>query len=339
MAWDGKHRPLEHYCTLFDHAYLPLGMALHRSLVCTAGDFQLWVLCMDEQVEDALRVLQLERVRLIPLRDLERRFPALADARRGRTHGEYCWTTTPFLPEMVLHLDPDASRVTYVDADLYFFGSPRSILEELDRSGAKVLITEHAYPPDADNTESAGRFNVQFIPFVRSDKAFEILADWQSQCLGLCTNDSSSGFYGDQKYLDVWPERFGDAVHCLTDVGLTLGPWNVRHLWASGAPRGSYHFSGLRIFAGGEAMLFPSAHPFVIPFRAMLRIYVPYVHALSETWETCRRFGVLPKLPPAPRKSFFLVRRLGRLLLRIQWWVRIDRSLWRSFLGWTPFSG
>lgn len=329
---------MEHYCTLFDQGYLPLGMALHRSLERTAGDFQLWIACMDENVERDLARLGLEHVRLIPFRDLESRFPALLEAKRNRSHGEYCWTVTPFLPEMVLHLDPGASRVTYVDADLYFFGSPRPIFEEFARSGAHVLVTEHAYSPDADHTDSAGRFNVQFLPFDRSPKAFEILAWWQSRCLGLCTSDSASGSYGDQKYLDEWPSLFGDAVHVLSDPGLTLGPWNVRHRWKGGTPRGCYHFSGLRIFAGGEAMLFPSAHPFVIPFRAMWCIYVPYLRELSAAWAECRARGVRLDLGPAPRKSFFLVRRLGRFLLRIQWWVRIDGSSWGSFLGWTPFA-
>ncbi len=328
---------MEHYCTLFDQGYLPLGMALHRSLRQSAGDFQLWILCMDEAVERDLRTLRLEGVRLIPLRELEGQFPSLPEVRSTRSRGEFCWTCTPFLPDLVLRLDPEVSRVTYVDADIFLFGSPRPIFEELERSGAQVLITEHAYSPDADYTDSAGRFNVQFIPFTRSAKAQEILEWWQSRCLDCCTNNSSSGSYGDQKYLDEWPTLFGDAVHILEDVGLTLGPWNVRHLWKGGTPRGSYHFSGLRIHAGGETMLFPAAQPVVIPFRAMWSIYLPYLRVLAEAWETCLSHGFRLELPPAKRKSFFLVRRLGRFLLRIQWWVRIDRSRRPSLFGWRPF--
>jgi len=328
---------VEHYCTLFDQAFLPLGMALHQSLLRTAGDFQLWILCMDEEVERDLERLGLDRVRLVPLRELESLFPALRSVRETRTHGEYCWTTTPFLPEWVLRADPTARRVTYLDSDLYFFGSPAAIFDELDRSGAKVLITEHAYTPDADNTESAGRFNVQFIPFVRSDEAFRILGWWQERCLGCCTNDSASGSFGDQKYLDQWPALFGDAIHILGDVELTLGPWNVRHLWKGGRPRGSYHFSGLRVYAGGETMLFPAAHPVKIPFRAMHAIYRPYVLALSSAWKECQRRGIRLKLPFPELRPYFFLRRLARLLLRIQLWVRIDDRRSCSLLGWTPF--
>lgn len=328
---------LEHYCTLFDRKFLTLGMALHQSLLRHAGDFQLWILCMDDTVEANLRALDLERVRLIPRHVLESQFPVLHDVRDTREWGEYCWTCTPFLPELILRLDPTVARTTYVDADVFFFGSPAPILDELDRSGAQVLITEHSYTPDADHTDSAGRFNVQFMPFTRSDKAFEILKWWQSRCIACCTNESASGSYGDQKYLDEWPARYGTAVHILKDVEMTLGPWNVRHLWRGGTPKGSYHYSGLRIFEGGEAMLFPAGHPVVIPFRVMLGIYLPYVLELKAAWKTCREHGIQLDLPPSPRKSFFLLRRMVRFLRRIQWWTRVDRGPWRSFLGWTPF--
>lgn len=328
---------MEHYCTLFDLNYLPLGMALHESLSKNAGDFQLWILCMDAEVEEALRILALENIRLISLADIESHFPSLSEVRRERSWGEYCWTLTPFLPEMVLHLDRQIPRVTYLDADLYFFGSPLRILAEFDRSQAQVMITQHAYTPDADYTKEAGRFNVQFLPFRRSEKALEILGWWQGQCLGCCTKDTTSGSYGDQKYLDEWPDLFGDAVHVHGDPELTLGPWNVRHLWKGGRPKGSYHYSGLRIFAGGETRLYSESQTVLIPFRAMLGIYRPYVRSLTMAWAKCKSQGIELQPPPLAHKSLFVLRRIYHFLLRIQCWARIDRSPWLSFCGWTPF--
>lgn len=330
---------MENYCTLFDQGYLMQGIALHASILRFSDDFRLWVLCMDRPVEEKLRTLNLPNVRLVPLEELLNHFPELEAVRESRSRGEFCWTSTPYLPELLFRLDPSVSRVTYVDADVFFFGPPRQVVEEFEVSGASALITEHAYSPDADNTDSAGRFNVQFMPFSRSEDGLEILHRWQSQCLECCTENSSSGSFGDQKYLDEWPEVFGSKVHILKRKELTLGPWNVRHLWSGGTPQGSYHFSGVRVHAGGETMLFPAAHPVIIPFRAMRDIYVPYVRALSEAWRTCVAHGVLPDLPKPDRKPFFLLRRLVRFGKRIQWWVRVDVGPWQSILGWSPFRG
>lgn len=326
---------MENYCTLFHMNYLPLGMALHQSLLRHAGEFRLWILCMDEEVEAALGKLGLPNVRLLPLRDLEALFPSLLAVRPGRSRGEYCWTSTPFLPEAIFRIAPELERVTYVDADVFFFGSPRPILSEFEESKAHVLVTEHGYPADADNSDSAGRFNVQFMPFAHSEKALEILRWWQDRCLQCCTNDSASGSFGDQKYLNEWPELFGDSIHILREVERTLGPWNIRNMWKGGTPKGSYHYSGVRIFQGGETMLYPADHPVVVPWSALRHIYRPYLRELAKAWKTCAEHGLDLGLNPAPRKSLFLLRRLGRMALRIQYWTRIDGSRF-SLVGWNP---
>src|SRR6266702_7623853 len=131
--------PIEHYVTLFDTSYLAAGLSLHRSLCEHAGAFRLWVLCMDTTVETCLRELDLPEVSVIPLSEVET--AALVAVKSGRTAGEYCWTLTPFVPEFVMAREPSAKRVTYVDADLYFFDAPAILLDEFDASDAHVLIT------------------------------------------------------------------------------------------------------------------------------------------------------------------------------------------------------
>jgi len=166
----------EHFVTLFDRTFLVFGLALHRSLLEQAGDFCLWVVCMDAETEQRLHSLCLPRLRVIPLRDAET--AAMVAVRAGRTKGEYCWTMTPFSITAVLGQDPSVSRVTYVDADVYFFGDPRRLVQEMIEAGKHVMITDHSYDPRYEQTTTSGRFCVQFMPFNRSLEALQVCRWW-----------------------------------------------------------------------------------------------------------------------------------------------------------------
>ncbi|MEI6180882.1 MAG: hypothetical protein WCP31_09005, partial [Chloroflexales bacterium] len=155
----------EHYCTLFSHHFLPMGMALHQSLMRHAQPFHLWVLCVDEVVEQQLRRINLPHVSLIAAHTIET--PDLRAVRQQRTLREYCWTLTPFVFDAVLYRAPDIEQVTYLDADLYFFDSPLHLLDEFAASGKIALLTEHAPAPEYQFTAISGRFCVQFNTFRR----------------------------------------------------------------------------------------------------------------------------------------------------------------------------
>jgi hypothetical protein len=219
--------PVEHFVTLFNTSYLPAGLCLYRSLREQAGPFHLWVLCMDTTVEACLRELGLPDVSLIAIGEVETE--ALLAVKSGRTAGEYCWTLTPFAPEFVMRRAPSVERVTYVDADLYFFDDPRILLKELESSGAHVLITEHAYAPQYDKTPKSGIYCVQFIPFRNTPEARSVMNWWQDRCLEWCFARYEDGKHGDQMYLDDWTTRFPGKVHVLRQKERTLAPWNAAH--------------------------------------------------------------------------------------------------------------
>src|SRR5580700_1649533 len=115
--------PREHFVTLFDDSFLPIGLALYESLVAHAGPFRLWVVAIDDAVENHLSQLALPDLTVIPLRTLET--PELLAVKPGRTRAEYCWTLTPFTAQAVFDRDPTARRATYVDADVFFSADPR----------------------------------------------------------------------------------------------------------------------------------------------------------------------------------------------------------------------
>jgi Nucleotide-diphospho-sugar transferase len=243
----------EHFVTLFSSAFLVSGLSLYRSLERHSSSFCLWVLCMDEKVEARLRSFALPRLRAIPLREIET--PALLAVKSERTLGEYCWTMTPFSITAVFDRDASAERVTYVDADVFFFGDPLALIREMQEAERDVLITEHAYDPQYDQSATSGRFCVQFVTFRRSPGGYRVCRWWQERCLEWCFDRHEAGRFGDQKYLDAWPEIFSGEVHVLKAVSEALAPWNARLLARDGRPPVLYHFHGLRYLSPSRISL------------------------------------------------------------------------------------
>lgn len=298
MPSNSSTTAVEHFVTLFDNNFLPIGLCLHRSLLEHGRPFRLWIICMDELVERHLEKLALPQVSLIPLREMED--ARLLAVKPLRNRGEYCWTLTPFAPQAVFKREPDAGRVTYVDADLFFFCHPHVLLDEFDHSGKHVLITEHAYDPrylKSGRARRGGRFCVQFITFRRTAEAGKIMRWWQERCLEWCYDRVENGKFGDQKYLDQWPALFGRDVHILQQKEKTLAPWNVRHYENLGGGRVApvfYHFHGLRLISPGKLQLYSGYNV----GKAAQLLYLAYQQSIAESIDLLNRNGIpVPCLP------------------------------------------
>jgi len=313
------NRQAERFVTLFDARFLAMGLALYQSLVAQARPFVLWVVCMDEEVEAALRHLQLEHLRLLPVAELETaRLLAVKPTRSSR---EYCWTLTPFVPAAVLARDPEAERVTYLDADLYFFGAPAVLLDELTTSGKDVLITAHAYaPPYADTEARNGRFCVQFLCFRRSPQAQQVMDWWQERCLEWCYNRYEGDKFGDQKYLDAWPQLFAAQVHVATQTECTLAPWNAAHFYRLGKARPVFfHFQGFRLVSAASAVLC-AGYEITPPVQAL---YDQYLAAIRQTLGLMRNTGIALQLVPRATGAVQYLRDLRNRLSGNTLWARI----------------
>lgn len=322
MHFEPAQSSVEHYVTLFDSNFLPIGLCLHHSLSQHASPFHLWVVCMDDLVHQQLNQLALPYLTAIGLADVEN--SALRSVKPTRSKGEYCWTITPFTPELVFSLAPDATRVTYLDADLFFFNSPASFFKEFEQSGKHVLITEHAYAPEyAFRAETSGRFCVQFMTFLRTDKSFEVMHWWQERCIEWCFAHFESGKFGDQKYLDVWPELFADKVHVLTQTADTLAPWNIQHMLehknASLKPV-IYHFHALRIVSSNKIKLFES---YTVGKKALV-LYKEYLNVLRAKVAFMSMQGMPMPILPEHKDSLMWLRHLRS-------WMIGTRSLEKLF--------
>jgi hypothetical protein len=302
---------IEHFVTLFDNLFLPVGLALHSSLMKHAQPFKLWIVCMDKEVERNLAQLNLDFVSLIPIEEVET--PELLTAKQNRKRGEYCWTVTPFTPEFVFARAPEAQRVTYIDADVFLFDTPDVLLNEFALSGKHVLLTDHAYDPELDETEGSGRFCVQFMTFRQSEEALQVARWWQARCIEWCYDRLEDGKFGDQKYLDDWPTRFPDSVHVLQRTEKTLAPWNVRMFSQQHSGKltpAIYHFQSLRFVKPDRIRLY-KCYP--IPKSAQ-RLYVEYTESLVKACSMIKKIG--GNIP------FFLEKNTGLDLLR-HWKTRL----------------
>ena len=275
-----------HFCTYFDSHYLLRALALYQSLKQHCPSFRLWVLCMDSVCYETLFELKLPNVHLITLEDFEAGDEELLRAKKNRTLIEYYFTCTPSLPLFILNRHPEVDEITYLDADLFFFGNPIPLYDEI--GGNSIAIIEHRFPPYLRNSEKNGIYNVGWLAFKRDKHALACLQWWRQQCIEWCYDRVEDGRFADQKYLDTWPDRFPGVI-VLRHKGANLAPWNVANykiredkgrVWVDEQPLIFFHFHGLKKV---NAWLYKhnlAVYRAKISSPVLRSIYAPYIAAL-----------------------------------------------------------
>jgi len=289
-----------HFCTLFDRNYASRGLALYRSLRRHCGqDFQLTVLCMDEQVRAALAALDLPGMRLWRVEDIgDEELLALRGVRPVR---EFCWTCPGPLMLALLAEQGPGSVVAYLDADLAFFSDIQPIYDEL--GDKNILIHGHNFAPAyAAYAQSSGIFNVGLVAVRNSPEGIACLTRWRTQNMEMCVLDPEQGYCGDQKYLDEWPSLYPGLV-ILRHVGGGVAPWNMeahqvteRHgqVMIDGAPLIFFHYHALRVVLGGVWLRWVAIPSIGYDADEAVRrlIYRPYIRALRQAHRDLARVGL-----------------------------------------------
>lgn len=283
-----------HFCTYFDRNYLLRGLTMYRSLVASGFEFVLHVLALDEETYDCIQALKLKNLLPVRLGELEGANPGLIAAKANRSKIEYYFTLTPFLPLHLLDQRLDIELITYVDADLYFYGSPAPIFEELGEKS--ILICEHRYSARLQHKLEYGVYNVQFQVFRRNAVGLACLQRWRDQCLAWCHDRVEGDRYADQKYLDEWPRLYGEQLIVVQNKAAGLAPWNWTNeklvLESDTVSVGSqslifYHFHGLKIF--NRYLISNGLSDWgVMPFRLLRWFYAGYFRHIRETRQWVR---------------------------------------------------
>jgi hypothetical protein len=293
-----ENRKRLHYATYFDRHYLTRGLALYRSLARHSPPFVLWVLCLDDETHRTLSELPLEQVQLVCLAELERADPALLERKATRQAVEYYWTCGPAFLIYLLEQHPSIDMLTYLDADLFFFGDPSPIYDEL--GDGSVLLIEHRYSPSMHSIFAhRGVYNVGLLVFRRTSEGVACLRRWREQCIDWCFHREEPNRFADQKYLEEWPGRY-EGIAVLRHRGAGLAPWNLGNyrLWhdrgrvlVDGEPLVVYHFNRLRVITGW--LYDPGLWRYRLRMTATAKshLYVPYVRELRTAGELIHAAG------------------------------------------------
>jgi len=277
------------FCTLFDSNYLSRGLALYHSLKDNCDDFHLYIFAFDNLTYKILNEANPEFATIISLDQFENE--ELLRVKSQRSVAEYCWTCTPSTIDYVIS-NYNVENCTYIDSDLIFYNSPKVLFDEL-QNGKNVIITEHRYAKTTNLYEKnrAGRFCVQFVTFTNHEDSLNVLRTWRDQCIDWCYARYEDGKFGDQKYLDEWPDKYPN-VHILNHLGGGLAPWNVssynfgidKKIYGIDKISKSnfeiifYHFHFVRFYQNNTVDI--GWH--IIPRKIKEKIYLPYILNIME---------------------------------------------------------
>jgi hypothetical protein len=261
---------------------------MYESLARTCPDFHLYVFAFDDACLNALKNLEFPNMTVVSLAEFED--DELLRVKPGRTAAEYCWTCTSSVILFVLERF-GVDQCTYLDADLFFFNSPETLLREMGDNS--ILITEHRYTPRYDKSKQSGTYCVQFISFKNDKRGLSALIWWRERCIEWCYARLEDGKFGDQLYLEDWLVRF-EGVHVLKHPGGGLAAWNIQQYrikTTGDMLRGTeiktgeefpvifYHFHYVRFYKNGLLELGRR----VLTPEILDLIYRPYIKILTET--------------------------------------------------------
>jgi hypothetical protein len=240
--------------------YLSKALVMYDSLQNTCGDdFKLIYFAFDSKTVEILNLLKYKNIIPVSIEQVEAKEPRLKSLKGSRSVAEYFFTCTAQAIEYAL-AEFEIDMVTYLDADLFFYKSPRVVIDEMGDNS--ILITDHRYYPPINNHKS-GKYCVQFMPFRNDATSKIVLENWREQCIEWCFAYPEDGKYGDQGYLNDWTEKYENIV-VSENRGVGIATWNKPgyRIYAEGNILKAYseeikkeidvvfyHFNSLKIFS------------------------------------------------------------------------------------------
>jgi hypothetical protein len=195
-------------------------------------------------------------------------------------------------------------KLFYIDPDILVTGSLEGLFRRLDAHD--IVLTPHLekdFPedglmPDDSVVMTHGIYNLGFIGLNSSANARAFLAWWKGKLYDKCIFDVRTGYFVDQKFIDLVPGLFPN-VYVERDPGYNVAWWNLHSRtlgregggWTcNGGPLYFYHFSNYRLDHPERITRYTTRHTFetrpdIRPlFEEYRRRLVENGHERSSKW-------------------------------------------------------
>lgn len=280
-----------HFSTVVSQDHLYKFIAMYTSLESHCTGYQIYVLCASRVVYDILTAIRFPHVVPVDLKRIED--DELLYAKRERIFHAYCWTLKPVFLHYVMTQYPDARFFAHLDADLFFFNTPDLLFSE--KPDASLYLTHHRNSPSFWKFYYVtGVYNTGFVGCRGDAAGLAAVSRWRGQCVEYCPiqEDPMRRAFGDQRYVEDWPELYPGRVHVIESLGANAALWNITEytvsdrggtLFLNEDPLIFYHFSGLTAVDANEYNLCWYYH--IDSDDIVDRIYLPYVRLLKKTVE------------------------------------------------------
>ena len=291
--WNGEYA----FCTISSRTYVAKTLALYSSLKKHAGNFHIWICCMDMLTYKVLKSFRLTKATLINVRKIE-----TAECLRSKhlkKLNEYCWTLKPFLCSYIFR-NYNVKRLLYCDSDMYFLSSPDTIHKAWTayqtfmnlQLGTEILENKH------------GLYQAGLIGFTKASDSLRILKWWKNRCAEWCfDNHEDPDRWGDQKYLQRIPDLFIN-IKVNRNYGILAAPWNIvmNNTQALTVTREGddvfigdekvtcYHFGSITIYNENEFDLW-RIEPMEFSRQVLDCIYKPYLNHIRNVLYEIKRKG------------------------------------------------
>ena len=309
------------YCTYFDKNYLSRGLALYDSILSNSKNkFHLYIVAFDKFTFDFFQKNKFRYLTCIYYKDFENK--ELLNVKAKRTKVEYLWTCTP---SIILFFIKKFSlkECIYLDADIFFFNDPNKIFSKKDNFN--VLITSHNYSKKYDQTKTSGKYCVQYIVFKNNKESLKVLNWWKNKCIEWCFNRIEGNKFGDQKYLDVWPNKFKN-IKISDNLGVGVAPWNIQRFVVKNKtyPVISendnqfnlyfYHFHDLKFFFQNK-IAFIGTYDFNSNVKNFIYAkYIKKILSIEKKYKTILPNSVLNDTKNTRNKLFVLIRLMLKMI-------------------------
>jgi hypothetical protein len=219
------------YFTLSDASFAPRTLAMLKSLRRFDNTSDITFVAVGDLPEKFFPAFEKINVSIKLLSDLLKP-EVLSHIKQSRSYLSALWTYPAMILCEEIHKSSNYSDIVYLDADLYFYGDPVECWNEIP--AGNISIVRHNFSERLSRSfPESGEFNVSWVSMPVNDVGRSCAMKWAEECFALCPDTPVKHLgrtvYGDQRYLDTWPELYGGLLTVFQNPGIGLAPWNYEN--------------------------------------------------------------------------------------------------------------